>query len=41
MMSYNYSFVGTPGMAFVNGELSVRAFEGGQTSASPTLQCGS
>jgi hypothetical protein len=28
-------------LAFVNGNLSVWAFEGGQTSVSPTLQCGS
>jgi len=38
-MSCNFSFVGTPGVAFMNGKQSVQAFEGGQTSASPT--CGS
>jgi len=40
-MSCNFSFVGTATVAFMNGKLSVRAFEGSQTSASPTLQCGS
>lgn len=39
MMSCNFSFVGTPGVTLVNGKLSLRSFEGGQTSVSATLQC--
>ena len=39
MMSCNFSFVGTPGAALANGKLSLRPFEGGQTSVSPTVQC--
>jgi hypothetical protein len=38
-MSCNFSFVGTPGVALVNGKLSLWPFEGGHTSVSATLQC--